>query len=211
MLDKIFQDKKFLSSYVLSILFLIFSLFINYYAGTYATNRESNPVTDIILSNTRAYDVDGIFIYGTIIFWVVVAILLFQNARFVPFTLKSVSLFILIRSAFITMTHIGQFPERTTIASNFILNKISFGGDLFFSGHTGLPFLLALIFWKSKFWRYIFLASSIIFGTSVILGHIHYTIDVTSAFFITYGIYHLSQLLFSKDETVFKSSFVPTG
>jgi len=211
MLDKIFQDKKFLSSYVLSILFLIFSLFINYYAGTYATNRESNPVTDIILSNTRAYDVDGIFIYGTIIFWVVVAVLLFQNARFVPFTLKSISLFILIRSAFITMTHIGQFPERTTIASNFILNKISFGGDLFFSGHTGLPFLLALIFWKSKFWRYIFLASSIIFGTSVILGHIHYTIDVTSAFFITYGIYHLSQLLFSKDETVFKSSFVPTS
>lgn len=205
MLDKIFQDKKFAASYALSVLFLAFSLFVNYYAGTYATVRESNPVTDIILSNTRAYDVDGIFIYGALLLWIVVAVLLFQNARFVPFTLKSISLFIIIRSLFINMTHLGQFPERTTIASNFILNKLSFGGDLFFSGHTGLPFLLALIFWKKKFWRYFFLVSSIFFGASVILGHIHYTIDVASAFFITYGIYHLSQLFFAKDEAVFKS------
>jgi hypothetical protein len=204
--SKIFQDKSFLASYLLSVLLLVFSLFVNYYAGIYATVRESNPVTDIILSNTRAYDVDGIFIYGALLMWIVLAVLLFQNARFVPFTLKSISLFIIIRSIFINMTHLGQFPERTTIASNFILNKISFGGDLFFSGHTGLPFLLALIFWKNRFWRYFFLVSSIFFGASVILGHIHYTIDVASAFFITYGIYHLSQLFFAKDEAVFKSA-----
>lgn len=208
MLDKILKNREFLISYVTSVLLLIASLFVNYYAGIYATVRESNPVTDIILSNTRAYDVDGIFIYGAVILWIVVAFLLFRNASLVPFTLKSISLFILVRSLFITMTHIGQFPERTTIASNFILNKLSFGGDLFFSGHTGLPFLLALIFWKNKFWRYIFLASSIIFGASVILGHIHYTIDVASAFFITYGIYHLSQLFFAKDEAFLKSAIV---
>lgn len=204
--NKLFKDAEFLFSYISSVLLLVISLFVNYYAGIYATVRESNPVTDIILSNTRAYDVDGIFIYGAVILWIIVAVLLFRNAKLVPFTLKSISLFILIRSLFINMTHIGQFPERTTIASNFILNKISFGGDLFFSGHTGLPFLLALIFWKDKFWRYLFLISSIIFGTSVILGHIHYTIDVASAFFITYGIYHLSQLFFAKDEAVLKKA-----
>lgn len=208
MLDKIFRDKKFLASYIASILLLVLSFFINYYAGTYATGHESNPVTDIILSNTRVYDVDEVFIYGALAFWAITIIFLIQNARFVPFTLKSISLFVFVRSAFITMTHIGQFPEHTTVPANFIINKLTFGGDLFFSGHAGLPFLLALIFWNKKSWRYFFLASSIIFAVSVLLGHIHYTIDVASAYFITYGIYHLSQVLFKRDELILNAALV---
>jgi membrane-associated phospholipid phosphatase len=89
--------------------------------------------------------------------------------------------------------------------SDFIVGKFSFGADLFFSGHTGLPFLMALIFWKNKLLRYSFLFLSVFFGLIVLLGHIHYSIDVLSAFFITYTIWHVSEKLFPKDLQIFKS------
>ena len=44
--------------------------------------------------------------------------------------------------------------------------------------------------------RYLFLAWSVFFGIVVLLGHLHYTIDVLSAFFITYGIVDIAKWLF---------------
>lgn len=71
--------------------------------------------------------------------------------------------------------------------------------DLFFSGHTGLPFLFALIFWKYKIPRYVFTVSSGIAGVAVLLSHVHYTIDVLGAYFITYTIYVISKKIFKKE------------
>ena len=58
---KYLKDKQFWMSAILSIIFLVISLIVNYYAGTYATERVSNPVTDIVLSNTDVHDFDGSF------------------------------------------------------------------------------------------------------------------------------------------------------
>jgi hypothetical protein len=63
------------------------------------------------------------------------------------------------------------------------LNSIFYGGDLFFSGHTGLPFLAALAFWHIPTLRIFYLASTWYFGTVVLLGHYHYSIDVLAALF----------------------------
>jgi hypothetical protein len=205
------KEKNLVRELILSLVLLIVCFVINYYAGTYATTHESNSVTDIILSNIRVYDVDGVFIYGSIIFWAGVAILFLRDLRLAPFILRSVSLFIVIRSFFITLTHIGPFPERITLTSNFIINKLTFGGDLFFSGHTGLPFLIALIFWKNKPLRYIFLAVSVIFAVSVILGHLHYSIDVFAAYFITYSIFHIAEFIFPVDQALFFKSPIGKG
>lgn len=197
------QHKEFLVSSLFSIVLLILSLIINFYAGTYATDAASNPVTDIILSNVPLWNIDAVFVYGTLLFWLFVTLVCITKPQTIPFLLKSISLFVLIRSVFVSLTHLGPFPTHIAIQSN-ILNKFVFGGDLFFSGHTGLPFLLALLFWDSYYLRLLFLVSSIIFGVLVLLGHLHYSIDVLAAFFITFAIYHLAQFLFKRDERIFK-------
>jgi len=123
--------------------------------------------------------------------------------------MKSIAIFTFIRSIFVSITHIGVFPSRVVISSTFakeaFLNGIFTGNDLFFSGHTGLPFLLALIFWNNKKLRFIFLAFSVIFAVVVLLGHIHYSIDVLSAYFITFAIFEICKFFFKKDWQLFLS------
>ena len=194
-----FTNKKFLTSVIISFIFLIVALIINFYAGTYATERASNSVTDIILSNTRAYDLDGFFVYGTMVFLFFIVFIFLLRPNKIPFTIKSIALFVITRSIFISLTHLGPFPSQIVISSDF-LSKFSFGADLFFSGHTGLPFLLSLIFWKDKWARYTFLAFSLTFAVVVLLAHLHYSIDVLSAFFITYTIFHIALYIFKKDK-----------
>ncbi|MDB5194049.1 MAG: conserved rane protein of unknown function [Parcubacteria group bacterium] len=202
---KHFSDPRFRRSLFLAVFLLLISLTINFYAGIYATEKASNAVTDIILSNTRAYDLDEIFVYGS---WVLVAFIAYVCAKRpskAPYIIKSIALFVIIRAAFITMTHLGPFPQAAVISPTSFIRYFVFGGDLFFSGHTGLPFLLALIFWDEPRLKWIFLLTSLFFGAVVLLAHLHYTIDVLSAFFISYGISHIALKLFKKDREFFLS------
>jgi hypothetical protein len=190
---------------VISVVLLAGSFIVNFYAGMYATERASNAVTDVVLSNTRVYDLDGFFIYGSVVLWTFVTLLCLYDPKKIPFTAKSMALFILIRSAFISVTHIGPFPTSVHIDPLSIINYFTFGGDLFFSGHTGLPFLMGLIYWNDIRLRVFFIISSVIFGIVVLLAHLHYTIDVLAAFFITYSIFHMAIWLFRKDFVLLKS------
>lgn len=199
------KDKSFLYSFALSLLMLITAFIISFYANLYALEKASNAVTDIILSNIRVYDVDGIFIYGLWIFWIFVALLGFFRPYRLPFIIKSTALFLLIRSIFIILTHIGPFPIPDILPTTKLASFFTSGGDLFFSAHTGEPFLLALIFWDNKFLRYLFIVTSVSFGIVVLLGHLHYSIDVLGAFFITYTIYHIAEIIFKKDKKIFQN------
>ncbi len=199
---KYLANKYFVWSSIFGLLFLIFSLGINFLAAAYATEKASSAVTDIILSNIPIYNVANIFVYGLLALIVFIAFITLIRPQRIPFIAKSTATFILIRSIFISLTHIG--PYQNTIPINVDILKIfTTGGDLFFSGHTGLPFLMALIFWQKKFLRYLFIALSVAFGAVALLGHYHYTIDVLSAFFITYGIYHICLKFFKKDYQIF--------
>ncbi len=193
------RDKDLVIASIIAIILLCASLYVSYFASIYATKNASNSVTDIILSNIPVMDVDSAFIYGPFVMWAVVTVLLLYRPKFLPFTVKSISLFILVRAFFLILTHIGPFPTQLVIDQDSIVNFFTSDGDLFFSAHTGLPFLMALVFWKYRAWRYIFIFTSIFFGAVVLLGHLHYTIDVAGAFFITYSIYRLAQLAFPKD------------
>lgn len=196
------HNNEFLSTLGFGIVLFVFSLVVNYYAGIFATEAASNAVADIILSNTRAVDVHLIFIYGPILLWAFVSVICLKHPNRIPFVIKNIAIFVLIRSVFISLTHIGPFPTDIYVESD-ITKMFIFGGDLFFSGHTGLPFLMALVFWKYVNYRMLFIASAILFGVVVLLGHLHYTIDVLSAFFITYTIFHIVKFLFPKDYVLF--------
>ena len=198
-------QQEFRVSVLLSVLTFIASLITSFYAIGYTTEQASNSVTDIILSNTPVYDVDSLFVYGTFFFIIFGAALLIAHPKRIPFALHTIALFYFVRAAFISLTHLGPFPESAINSFDFgtLIGRMFFGGDLFFSGHTGLAFLMALIFWREKNIRYLFLASSAYFGVIVLLGHLHYSIDVASAFFITYGIFHIAVWLFPKDHAVF--------
>lgn len=201
---KYYENKKFLFSIIISIILLIGSLIVSAYAVSYATEKASNAVTDIILSNTQALNVDAIFIYGPIFTWFLVAFMCVIEPKQAPFILKSLALFVLIRSAFVSLTHLGVYPAYSEILTNNPISRLSTGYDLFFSGHTGSPFLMALIFWQDKVLRYFFLFLSVFFGAIVLLGHYHYSIDVFAAFFITFAIYHMASFFFKKDKLLFK-------
>ncbi len=199
---KYFRNKNFIISLLSAVILLMSSLVANFYAGVYATEQASNSVTDIVLSNTRVYDVDGIFVYGSIIFWIFTAFLCVLEPKRMPFTFKTIALFVFIRAIFVSLTHLGPFPTQVAINSN-LLSKFTFGGDFFFSGHTGLPFLLAMIFWDNVYLRVLFTASAVFFGAIVLMAHLHYTIDVVAAFFITYTIFHIAYWLFARDYKLF--------
>lgn len=190
-------------SVFVGILLLVSSLAFNYAAGDYANEKASNGVTDIILDNIPVFNVDIIFIYGAILFGLFLVALMIKEPKQIPFIIKSVAFFIFIRAIFISLTHIGPIIGAPPFASNIVLRNLMFGADYFFSGHTGLPFLMALSYWSNKFLRVIFIAASLIFGVSALLGHYHYSIDVFAAFFITYAIFHIAKMLFKNDFKLF--------
>jgi hypothetical protein len=193
---------RYYASLLEAILLLILSIFITHLASRYATIKASNYVEDLILSNTPVYNFEFIFVQGAIMLSLFVVALCIRFKKTAPFLIKSVAFFIIIRSMFVSLTHLGAFPTKLTLDSS-MLNFITTGNDLFFSGHTGLPFLIALIFWNHRYIRILFLISSVVFGIIVLLSHLHYSIDVFAAFFITYTIYHMSIKLFHKDYEFF--------
>lgn len=60
--------------------------------------------------------------------------------------------------------------------------------DLFFSGHTATMLIFYFVS-KNRHLRFFFLLCTIIIAVSVILQHVHYTIDVLAAVFFSFAIY----------------------
>lgn len=202
---QLLKNTAFRQSFGVSILAILASLISVFYSTRYATINSSNHVTDIILSNTRVYDVGLIFVYGAlaaVIFSIIVCLALYFERT--PFMLKTAALFLFIRSVFVSLTHISPYPNHAVISDTFLtstsLAQMFFtGDDLFFSGHVGLTFLMALMLWDNPLLRYIYLGISALFAVTVLLGHFHYSIDVFAAFFITHTIYLLGVRFFPTD------------
>lgn len=189
-----------------SLVYLAIALVLNYFAGTFATDNAGNSVTDILLDHLPVLNVDFIFIEGALSFWILMAIVCLRAPARIPFVVKTLALFVVVRSGFIIMTHLGPIPKASKVDSNEVIKLVTFGDDYFFSGHTGAPFLMALIFWRDAKLRWLCLIASAIFAVSVLLGHLHYSIDVFAAFFISYGICDMGKALFPRERTLFEAS-----
>ncbi|HEY4500690.1 MAG TPA: phosphatase PAP2-related protein [Candidatus Paceibacterota bacterium] len=185
----------------------VFEHFANVYAFAYLTRPTSNHVGDLLLDNLPIVDLNFIIIEAALISIVVGTLFVLSRPRYILFTLKALALFIITRAIFISLTHVGIYPGHIAPELGFfdaIYMYFNFQTGMFFSGHTGLPFLAALIFWKKPLTRYILLSLSFIFGVSVLFAHIHYSIDVFAAPFMAYCIFKISQRLFPRDYELIK-------
>lgn len=193
-------------SLYLGILLFLLALAIQIGAGRYSARSATGApfVGDLFLDNLPVVDLDITIVEGAIAFWTIILALLVLRPQKALFGIRAIALFIVFRAFFISLTHIGIYPERAVIGGSWepiagLYGLFTFQGNFFFSGHTGLPILMALIFWRDAFWRKFFLFAAILFAASVLLAHVHYSIDVFAAPFITYGIYRIARRLFPKD------------
>lgn len=195
------RDRAYKLSLLTGILVFAAGFFVNYYFSLYHDNFIYASVGDSILNVLPTYDLEFLFIDG---FYVIIFLLfaypILVRPELAPFMLKTFGLLMLLRSGFIVLTHVGPpegfFYGVTEDVYGGPLKRFIFRNDLFFSGHTSIPFLGFLLLRGEKF-RWFFFASSIVMGATVLLMHVHYSIDVFSAFFIAHGIYVLSDRIFN--------------
>ncbi len=161
-----------------------------------------NFTGDIFLDNFPIVNLNPIIVEGALLAIVGGVILILWRPAYLIFTIKAVALFIAIRAFFVAATHLGIYPGQISPGDGFadrIYSLFTLEAGFFFSAHTGLPLLMAIIFWKDRFWRTVFLVLSLTFGVSVLLAHVHYSIDVFAAPFMTFSIFKMTQYLFPKD------------
>lgn len=185
-------------------LFLLgLALIFQYYASHYAMRVASNSVSDLFLSLLPVVNVNFIIIEGALFAIATSLILLFMKPQYLLFALKAAAIFIATRAMFIAVTHVGIYPGQIGPDPTGIFDRtyidLGLEGGYFFSGHTGFPFLMALIFWKDKFWRNTYLIASAAFGVAVLFAHIHYSMDVLAAPYMAYGIYKMTVYFFPED------------
>ena len=182
---------------IFSILFFILSIGSTYFAGNYADRAGSAVSSDIILDNLPTVNLSFIYFYGILlVFAALFAYPLLKKISYFHVVLIQVSLLIMIRSVFICFTHLSH-PADAIITNMPVLSFMNFQNDLFFSGHTAIPFLGFLLFTNEKI-RYFFLSMAVILAATVLFMHVHYSIDVFSAVFITYGSFKIGNWLLKK-------------
>jgi hypothetical protein len=183
---------------IVAFILLIAAVYLDYLSGSYTSKIQGYHVQDIILDHFGPINLKPFFVWGYII---ILSVFFFYPVLFKPKKMHRAivmfSLLIFIRSLFVCLTHLVTPPDAITADFPWILSNLRFKNDLFFSAHTSVPFLGFLIF-KNKALKYFMLISSFIMAATVLLMHQHYSIDVFSAFFITYGVYKIGARIFNE-------------
>lgn len=177
--------------------------FATAYELEYLERPTSTYVGDLLLDNLPVINLNFIIIEFALLAIVVAAVIMvIFYPRYILFSLKALAIFIAVRALFTSLTHIGIYPGQIMPDVGFfegVYSYFNFQTGFFFSGHTGMPFLMALIFWKRPLERNMLILLSFIFAVAVLLAHIHYSIDVLAAPFMAYGIFKISLYLFKRD------------
>lgn len=193
------------NSMYVGIALLMLAVLLQITVGHYSSvwSAAASPAHDIFLDHSPVVDLDGIIVAGAITLWVAAWLLLIYEPKYLIFGTKAIALFIISRVFFMSLTHLGAYPVHASPGPENmgfnLYHQLTFQGNFFYSGHTAFPFLLALIFWDRRILRYLFLALTVFFGATMLLAHMHYSIDVFSAPFIVYGMYVITSKLFPDD------------
>lgn len=189
---EVFTHKRTLQNMLIGLFLFLFGMFVSYFAYEYIATIDGPVARDIFLDNLPTVYVAPLFFFSIFFMGAVAVILSLIRPKRAPFILICTGLFFAVRAFFLILTHLSP-PDIQ------YYQGMSTGSDLFFSGHVGYSFLLALMFWKNRFFRILFIALSIAMIALVLLGHLHYSIDVFAAYFIVYVIFIISKRIFKSE------------
>jgi hypothetical protein len=189
--DWVRESREFRYLILISLVLVAVATYLDYYSGVYVSSTGGVDVPDLILDHIKPINLSVVFVYG----YIATIIALFSypfifHIRTLHQVISQFSLLVTLRSIFMIFTHLETPPDAIAVHFPWIFGRLSFENDMFFSGHTAIPFLGFLLFRHSPV-RYLFLIGSIVMGTTVLAMHLHYSIDVFSAFFITYCSYRM--------------------
>jgi hypothetical protein len=174
--------------FLLAVVLTSLANFLNYVEA-----RKGVLLPDPLLNLFNPIDLTWLtfaLIYVSII---VAIVTLFKNPSRLVFAIQLYTLMVAVR--IIAMYFMPLNPPSSMIILNDPLVEYFGTGqtltkDLFFSGHTATLFILFLVS-ENKIIKTIFMISTIAVAISVILQHVHYSIDVFAAVFFTYTCYKL--------------------
>lgn len=136
----------------------------------------------------------SVFTFSFIYFSIFLGLInfLIEPTQFI-FALQVYTLLVIIRIITLYLTPLNA-PENMIPLVDPIVKNLGTGQlltkDLFFSGHTATMFFLFLISRNRKI-KIFFFCGFIVIAITVLLQHVHYTIDVVAAPFFTYASYQI--------------------
>ncbi|MCX6749716.1 MAG: phosphatase PAP2-related protein [Candidatus Pacearchaeota archaeon] len=183
---------------ILSILFLLFSLYI----ATIMVSYTNKIYPDLVISTDVFFKIlpfinlsvfsDILSIIGPILF-VIFVFSKKTTIKKIPYYATIIGIFYLIRSFFIYVA---------PLANPFPLEKWGLGifpvGGMFPSGHTGILFLMFLLIKEepksnSRYLAFTLLLLALLEGIFMIFSRGHYSLDVFGALLISYALHAFSK------------------
>lgn len=191
------QNKKKRTESILTIVVLVpllitFSQFLSF-----VEERNGAVLNDPILSLFNPIDLTW---YTFVLIYVSIILFLINNIsdpQKIMIALQTYGLMVFLRGIAMYLTPFNA-PENILVLNDPFVQLFGKGDiltkDLFFSGHTGTSFLLVLLADNKKL-KTIFLITTVLVGSAVLLQHVHYTIDVFAAPFFAYSSYRIIKKL----------------
>lgn len=194
---KSLSQKIFRMEFAFSLVILVIVLFCLSDFLQYVELRTGVVLNDPILKLFKPINITW-FTFGLIYFSIILVIItLIKDPEQLLFAIQCYIMMILIR--IIMMFLLPLNPPQNMIALNdpfvqFFGTGKTLTKDLFFSGHTATLFLFFLVV-KKKIIKSVFLIFTVFIGISVLLQHVHYTIDVAAAPFFAYSSFRIIKIV----------------
>jgi hypothetical protein len=198
----VWSQENFLFSTFAGVLYFIGGVLCTFGSRYYLLNGGFHTVSspDTILDMLPALHMENFLVWGVPLMLACMGIVFVLYPEKIPYALKALGLLFGIRAVFVLLTPLGIRPDQVVTTPVGVFQNLAYGSnDFFFSGHTSVPFLFAMIFWQERWIRNLFLGFSLMFGFSVLLAHTHYSIDVFAVPLIVPTIDWAARYLFYKE------------
>ena len=185
------RNEFILTIILLAILLISFSQFLQF-----VEKRNGVILSDPLLNKFSPIDLTWLIFSLIYLSIIVFLISIIKEPDKLLIALQAYGLMVIFRTIAMYLVPLAP-PEKLVLLNDPFVQLFGKGEiltkDLFFSGHTATLFLLFLLTEKKSL-KFIFLISTFIVGVSVLLQHVHYSIDVFIAPFVAYSSYRIIKI-----------------